>query len=243
MRGPSLNLKPQIIGRLARHQPSQVWTPMDFLDLGPRDAVDKALQRLATSGTLRRIDWGLYDQPRVNALTGKPSGPDYRSVIDAVSRRDQVRILIDGITAANDLGLTDAVPAQVIVHTDGRLRPLQLGKLSIQFLATAPSKLYWAGRPGMRVIQALHWLRDSLAQDRDMITTRLLRLLRSSDQGAQLRDDLRQGLPTLPGWMQDFLRDLFRRLDDPSDDPHNDTQSASLTAANSNALQQRETIR
>ena len=38
-----------------------VWTPVDFLDLSSRDAVDKTLQRLAQAGQLRRIDRGLYD--------------------------------------------------------------------------------------------------------------------------------------------------------------------------------------
>ena len=213
MRGPNLNLKSQITQRIAGYQPHYVWTPIDFLDLGPRDAVDKALQRMVTSGHLRRIDRGLYDQPRHNTLTGKAAAPDYRSLIDAVSRRDQVRILVDGMTAANDLGLTDAVPAQVIVHTDGRLRPIHLDNLTLQFRVTAASKLFWAGRPAMRIVQALHWLRDGLSQNSDTVSVRLLRLLQTNDQDGQIRNDLRQGMHTLPAWMQDFLRNLLRAAD------------------------------
>jgi len=212
MRGPSLNLKSQISDRLAKREPGYVWTPVDFLDLGPRDAIDKALQRFAAAGDLRRVDRGLYDQPRPNALTGKVAAPDYRRVIDAVSRRDQVRILVDGMTAANGLGLTDAVPAQVVVHTDGRLRPIELGNLTIQFRFTAASKLYWADRPGMLVVQALHWLRDTLPENSDAITTRLKRLF-VSDASGVLRDDLRQGLPTLPAWMQALIRDVLKDAD------------------------------
>lgn len=217
MRGPNLNLKSQILDRVTGRRSGYVWTPVDFLDVGPRDAVDKALQRLVAAGQLRRVDRGLYDQPRHNALTGKLAAPDYPSVIDAVSRRDQVRILIDGMTAANDLGLTDAVPAQVVVHTDGRLRSIKLGNLTIEFQVTAASKLYWAGRPGMRVVQALHWLRDGLPQNRDAVTARLLRLLLTNDADRALRDDLQQGLYTLPAWMQDFLRDLLRQVDSGAD--------------------------
>jgi hypothetical protein len=86
-------------------------------------------------------------------------------IIDAIARRDQIRILVDGLTAANQLGLTDAVPAHVVVHTDARIRPIKLGKLTISFKPTAPSRLYWAGRPSMRIVQALHWLRDLLPTD------------------------------------------------------------------------------
>lgn len=209
VRGPNLKLKSQINARVAGHQSGFVFTPVDFLDLGPRDAIDKALQRLVTNEDLRRVDRGLYDQPRHNALTGKASTPDYRSVIDAVSRRDQVRVLVDGMTAANALGLTDAVPAQVVVHTDGRLRPIKLGNLTIQFRLTAASKLYWAGHPAVQVVQALHWLRDTLSVQRSVVITRLKRLL-ASDTSGVLRHDLWQGLPTLPAWMQVLLREVLK---------------------------------
>jgi len=91
--------------------PGRVWVPADFSHLGGRDAVDKALQRLVAAGQLRRIDRGLYDRPRVNSLTEKTAAPDYRALVDTIARRDQLRLLVDGMTAANDLGLTDAVPA------------------------------------------------------------------------------------------------------------------------------------
>jgi hypothetical protein len=53
-------------------------------------------------------------------------------------------MIVDGITAANDIGLSDAVPAHIIVHTDARLKSLVLGNLTIHFKKTAPCKLFWA---------------------------------------------------------------------------------------------------
>ncbi len=84
-----------------------VWTPEDFADLGPRTAVDQALYRLVASKGLRRIARGLYDIPRDNRLTGKPTYPNPRDVIDALARKGKVRVVVDGLTAANDLGLTE----------------------------------------------------------------------------------------------------------------------------------------
>ncbi len=192
----------------------QVWTPVDFLDLGSRDTVEKSLQRLVNNHEIRRIDRGLYDRPNVNTLTGHASAPDYRRVIDAVSRRDQVSILIDGMTCANDLGLTNTVPGQVIVHTDGRLRPIKINNLIITFKPTAPSKLYWAGRPGMRIVQALYWLHDTLNQeDSDRIQTKLVDLLRASHQENEIRADLQAGLHTLPEWMQKWLQGFLFLLE------------------------------
>lgn len=47
----------------------------------------------------------------MNSLTGQAAAPDCISVMDAVGRRGQVRVLIDWMTAAKKLGVSDAVPA------------------------------------------------------------------------------------------------------------------------------------
>jgi uncharacterized protein DUF6088 len=209
------DLKTQITDRI-RAAPEAVWTPVDFLDLGSREAVDKALQRLTLASQIRRLDRGLYDRPRRNRLTNEMSVPDYRRVIQAVARRDQTRMLIDGMTAANDLGLSEAVPGRIVVHTDARLRPIRLGKQVIAFRPTAPSKLFWADRPAMLVVQALHWLRDALADPEDSrrILRRLRGILADREPGAAIAADLAEGLPTLPAWMQDLVRQLLSERDD-----------------------------
>jgi Family of unknown function (DUF6088) len=208
------DLKSRILDRI-RSDPEGVWTPSDFVDLGGRAAVDKVLQRLAIVGELRRIDRGLYDLPRRNSLTGRLTVPDYRAVIRAVTRRDQARVVIDGMTAANDLGLTTAVPARIEVLVDGRLKPIRLGKQEIHFKHAAPSRLYWAGRPAMRVVQALHWMKDMLGkeQERTRVAKVLRRLFTEPDNGRAIRDDLRAGFSALPIWMQEFLRDLVGQAD------------------------------
>ncbi|WP_321893811.1 DUF6088 family protein [Paraburkholderia tropica] len=202
------DLKTLIVAHMDTARVEQVWVPTDFAHLGGRDAVDKALQRLVAAGQLRRIDRGLYDRPRLNSLTRKASVPDYRAIVDAIARRDQLRLLVDGMTAANDLGLTDAVPAHVTIHTDARRRAIQLDKLTIQFKLTAPSRLYWAGRPAMRIVQALHWLKDTLPADKPRIVKRLTALLDDPVQGDPIRHDLLVGFHTLPAWMQAIVREL-----------------------------------
>jgi CHAD domain-containing protein len=205
------SLRAQIEDRIAAAPGGAVWTPADFLDLGSRDAVDKALQRLVADDLLRRIDRGLYDKPTRNALTKKPNPADPRQVIDAVARRDQIRVLVDGMTAANDLGLTNAVPSRIVVHTDARLKAIELGNMSITFKPTAASKLYWAGRPAMRLVQALRWLRDTLGDpdDRATLHARIDALLRTGPNAATLRADVADGIATLPTWMQDLLRPML----------------------------------
>lgn len=201
-------LKSHISALIEAAEPGQVWVPTDFAQLGSRDAIDKALQRMVQAGELRRIERGLYDKPKVNNLTKRPTTPDYRVVTEAIARRDHLRLLVDGMTAANDLGLTNAVPARVTIHTDTRRRAVQLDKLTIEFKQTAPSRLYWAGRPAMRVVQALHWLKDTLNSERSLILSKLTKVLASPIHGAAIRQDLLDGFNVLPAWMQSLVRDL-----------------------------------
>lgn len=232
MNNDSPDLKTAMLARIHADAPRKVWTPSDFVDLASRDAVDKALQRLTKAETLRRIDRGLYDQPGFNKLTQKLNPPDPRSVIDAVGRRDQTRMLVDGMTAANDLGLTDAVPAKIIVHTDARRRAIKLANVTIAFRPTAPSKLFWAGRPAMRVVQALHWLRDVLVREgeSDQVKRKLVKLFEDPTAGPPLRADLTAGMTALPTWMWMFLKPLIgadpgvrrRHVDNDRDDGDHD---------------------
>ena len=203
-------LRSRVLESIARDSGS-VWTPGDFADLGRRAAVDKTLQRLEAAGDIRRIDRGLYDRPTINSLTKKPAVPDYRAVIRAVARRDNARFVIDGMSAANDLGLTTAVPARIDVLVDSRLKPIKLGNQVVHFKTAAPSRLFWAGRPAMRVVQALHWLKDMMAapEDRVRVVDTLRRLFADPHHGSTIQDDLRAGLSALPIWMQEFLRPLL----------------------------------
>ena len=203
------DLKDQTLARISHGARTSVWTVSDFLDLGNYDAVRKMLQRLASGGDIRRIDDGLYDKPQHNRLTRKDDPPNPRQVIDAVARRNQIRVLVDGMTAANDLGLTNAVPAKIVVHTDARLRPIKLGNMQITFKPTAASKLYWAGRPAMRVVQALHWLRD--ATDLPTLSAQVRALLKRIPDPQPILDDLADGMATLPAWMQDLLKPIVAK--------------------------------
>lgn len=198
-------LEKLIIERIAAGDHS-VWSTADFHDMARRPLVDLALSRLNADQAVRRVAKGLYYVPRINALTKRPSVPDPAAVIDAVARRNGVRFIVDGMTAANDLGWEQAVPAQTVVYTDARIAPIQLGNSVITFKAVASSRLFWAGNPGMRVVQALHYFEDKLDREHEILSTKFERLLAQPDHGERIASGLRDGFQTMPAWMQDFTR-------------------------------------
>ena len=60
----------------------------------------------------------------------------------------------------------------------------------------------------MRVVQALHWLRDTLPSERSAILSKLTNVLTDPAHGAAIRQDLLDGFNLLPAWMQDLVREL-----------------------------------
>ncbi len=121
---PASSIPAAIRDRISVPAQPRAWTSEDFADLERRTAVDPALPHLVASRNSRRIARGFYDLPQDNRLTGKSTYPNPRDVIDARARKGKVRVVVDGINAANDFGLTNAVPARIGVLTDGRLRPI-----------------------------------------------------------------------------------------------------------------------
>ena len=211
--------------------PSHVWVPSDFATFGSRDAIDKTLQRMVSRGSLR-------DRPRSvrpahhqlahqAPLTGLPRGGG--CAIPARSDPSAGR-WHDGCERSR---LTDAIPARVTLHTDTRRRSVQLDNLLIEFKVAAPSRLYWADRPGMRVVQALHWIKDILPGEGERIRKTLVRLLGDPDHGDGIQNDLKQGFGALPGWMQSFLRTIPGFDPMPPADPIDPAKPASRRKASS----------
>lgn len=119
-----------IFHRVQEHGRGFVFTAKDFVDVGTRAAVDQALTRLTVAGYIRRIDRGVYDLPRLHPAVG-PLWPSADDIIRAVARQTDSHVKRSGALAANDLGLTNQVPAHPVWLTDGPSRRIHLGKLVV----------------------------------------------------------------------------------------------------------------
>lgn len=207
-------LKTHVLQQILHASGNQVWGASDFAALGSRWAIDKTLQRLVATGDLRRIDRGLYDHRTKNEQMGKPTVLDYRAVIRAVARRDKVRLLLDGMTAANDLGPATVVPARIEVLVDARLKPIGIGNQVIHFRTAAPSRMFRPDRPAMRIVQALYWMQDILSrkQERERTMRKLQKILADKDQGEEIREDLQKGFSGEPNWMQPLISELIGKV-------------------------------
>lgn len=210
MRVQSLSLSEEILRRVRAHGQGQwVCSPKDFLDLGSRAAVDQSLARLTKDGKLRRIDRGLYDWPRYSTVLNRPAPASLGLIVATIARRDGIKVAPDGIVAANQLGLTTAVPAKASYITDGDSRLLKIDGATIQFRHAKPSLINWLNRPAGQVVLALDWLGAGAANDSKTIEILRQRL------PDHVKQDLLKGIRHLPGWMTQLVKTIASSADSP----------------------------
>lgn len=176
---------PNQILKLARGQRDGLVTPSDFLHLGSRAAVDKALSRLTIEGKLLRLARGLYAAP-VETKFGI-RGPSEVEIVRGVTRITGAAISPTGLSEANALGLTTQIPMRVIYWTNKRARRLQLGQLQIEFQPAPQGISEFTGTQG-QVIRAAYYLGND-EQALNQLKQRVKPV-----RGSQSRNRLRGGL-------------------------------------------------
>lgn len=195
-----MTIQGRILKRIQGRGRGTVFTPMDFLDLGGRDAVDQTLSRLFRNGTIRRLDRGVYDFPVLSKRTGYRS-PDQNMVVRSVAARLGARVQRSGAYAANALGLSHHVPAHAIFLTDGPNRTIRAGNRDIVLRHAGARNMIGAGTITGDVYQALRFI------GKEGIDGRIVRTLKD-----RLSDDdkhrLSRDAPLLPAWMMSTIQEI-----------------------------------
>ncbi|MES2356060.1 MAG: DUF6088 family protein [Pseudomonadota bacterium] len=194
------SLDAQIAGRVQRSPRGTVFSPATFTSLGSRAAIDKTLQRLVNRGVLRRLSRGLYDKPRHDELLGA-LWPSVEAVVKAIAGKDKIRVQPAGVYAANLLGLSEQVPAKIVMLTDGTSRSVRAGPMHIVLKRTSPRNMAAANRLSGLVIQAFKSLGAAHITSQRMAYLR--KTLPASERAKLLGD-----LNLAPTWMRPLLREL-----------------------------------
>jgi len=143
---------------------------------------------------------GLYYFPKSSALLGELY-PTVEAVTKTIMVRDHVKLQPFGAYAANLLGLSEQVPAQVVFLTEGSARKVKLGKLAIELRPSTSRQMATAGRTSGLVISALRYLgKQHITADR---IAHLRKTLSPKDRKRLISD-----LHYAPEWMHDALRQI-----------------------------------
>jgi predicted transcriptional regulator of viral defense system len=200
MKKAAQSIDKAILRSIRARPDASVFSPEHFADFGSNDAIRKALSRLVKAGKIRRIRRGLYHLPRPHPIVGQ-TGPDIMATVRALVEGSHAQWQFTGAYAANALGLSDQVPAKVIILTDGVPRRVALGKLMLVFRHASPRNLLGAGRGSGLVIQALRYLKGSPDMPKHIAN-----LKRNLDTNT--KKDLARLVPKLPRWMRPLATEI-----------------------------------
>jgi len=110
---------------------------------------------------------------------------------------------VSGANAANLLGLSEQVPAQLVIQTTAQVPPVALGKSQITFKRVAPSSLVGAGTEAGLVLQAIRHLGPNGIGSAQV--ERLRRTLKP-----HTKRELRKFASKLPEWMRPVVNGIVQ---------------------------------
>jgi hypothetical protein len=196
-----MTLRGKFDRRLRRWPPRRVFSRFDFLDLGTTAAVGMALKRMLDVGEIRRVKRGYFDRARQHPILGE-LGPSRDELLKAIARRSGEQLQMHDLTAANELRLSEQVPAQIIYGTNGPTREIDLGGKRPAKLQRQPRRTLAATADVSRVV--FSGLR---AMGQKHITAGRVAHLRR-ELKPEHRKRLLKDLPYAPAWMHPFLRQI-----------------------------------
>ncbi len=193
----------KILKKINAKKRGWVFCIKDFHDLGSRNAVDKALSRMADDNQAKagnkiiRIVRGIYYYPIIQDGIGIIP-PNLDDIANAIARNSGIAIYPSGALCANMLGLSNQVPSQNIYWTHGKSLTKQIGKNTIIFKHIRINPIPNIPSIVMVVLNALNYLGKNKIDD-DTVT-RCSKVLSNSD-----KKYLQKMSSKVSGWLADFI--------------------------------------
>ena len=193
----------KILKKINAKKRGWVFCIKDFHDLGSRNAVDKALSRMADDNQAKagnkiiRIVRGIYYYPIIQDGIGIIP-PNLDDIANAIARNSGIAIYPSGALCANMLGLSNQVPSQNIYWTHGKSMAKQIGKNTIIFKHIRINPIPNIPSIVMVVLNALNYLGKNKIDD-DAVT-RCSAVLSDSD-----KKYLHKMSSKVSGWLADFI--------------------------------------
>jgi hypothetical protein len=193
----------KILRKIKAKKRGWIFCAKDFCDLGSRNAIDKALSRMADDSVtddgnkIVRVIRGVYYYPIIQDDIGIIP-PNLDDVANAIARNAGVAIYPSGAAAANILGLSNQVPSKNIYWTHGKSITKQIGKNVIQFKHIRTNPLHNTPAVVMIVLNAINYLGSNKIDD--LVIKKCSKILSDSD-----KKYLQKMSSRVSGWVSDFI--------------------------------------
>ena len=194
----------KILSNVKKRGMGTIFFAQDMAQYGQRQSVLKALERMAASGSIIRLDRGIYCYPKIDKELGLGVlYPSLDDIAQAVAKRDRARIVPTGIYALNVLGLSTQVQMNAVYLTDGTARQLKIGNgKGILFKHTAPKNLAFRSKLAMYITFALKELGQNGVTEEHK--KRIHELLKGEEKERVYAD-----VALIPDWIMNIIAQAY----------------------------------
>lgn len=163
-----------------------IFVTSDFSDIASSKTANRALLRLEEKGIIRRVLRGVYEKPEYSDFLQEYVAPSPDKVARAIARNNGWRIVPNGDTALNTLGLSTQVPSTWLYVSDGPYKEYPYGEVTLSFKRTANREFANLSDKTALVIQALKALGEKGVTETVLCT--LASLLTSEEKEQMIQE-------------------------------------------------------
>lgn len=176
----------------------------DFLSLGTRPSVSKALGELVKESLIVRLAPGIYCKPEKDEVFGfGVLYPGIDQIAQAIASRDRSEIVPTGVYAQNRLGLSTQIPMNAVYLTNGTPRRIKIynGK-GILFKRVSPKTFQFKNKIALMLTLALKDIGEGNVTDEQK---GILKKIVNKES----RQSLTQDYALMPDWIRTLIESMY----------------------------------
>ena len=163
--------------------------------------VGGTLSELTNEGVLVKLAQGIYARPRKSRFGVVL--PSVEKIVQAISKRDNAKVIPFGMTALNALGLSTQVPMNYTYLTTGSERTISLKNQQVVLKRGVPKNFCYTTRLISLMVQALRALKQENVGQEEIQTIRTL-VTREPD-----KESLTKDVDMMPAWMKRIVKPML----------------------------------
>lgn len=171
-----MKVSEKIANTIDRLPVDYIFTYSDFdIEVSSKDAVVKALNRMAASGKISKLSKGKFYKPRKTQFGALQPSP-YQIAKDFLEQNGELVGYITGYSAYSSLGLTTQIPSALQIGTNKYRRAIKRGMYNISFIVQ-PNKITQKNIELLRILDAIRFIKEIPATTPDEACSRLISII------------------------------------------------------------------
>ena len=171
-----MKVSEKIANTIDRLPVDYIFTYSDFdIEVSSKDAVVKALNRMAASGKISKLSKGKFYKPRKTQFGALQPSP-YQIAKDFLEQNGELVGYITGYSAYSSLGLTTQIPSALQIGTNKYRRAIKRGMYNISFIVQ-PNKITQKNIELLRILDAIRFIKEIPATTPDEACSRLITII------------------------------------------------------------------